>query len=66
MFIKPATPATKIRDPHTKRHLPPEGREVPESTYWLRRLRDGSAVLAERDLFDFFEGQQSPAEGSEG
>lgn len=59
MFVKPATPDTKIRDPHTKRHLPPEGREVPESTYWLRRVRDGSAVLAQLGLFEHFEGDQS-------
>lgn len=43
MFVKPLVP---VRDPITKQHLPAEGKEVPEVTYWLRRLREGSVVLA--------------------
>lgn len=27
-------------------HLPPEGAEVPETTYWRRRLGDGSVTEA--------------------
>ena len=38
MFVKPA-PGRLVRDPHTKRPLPAEGCEVPETSYWLRRLR---------------------------
>lgn len=36
-----------VRDPDLKDHLPPEGRDVPETDYWLRRLREGDAVLTE-------------------
>lgn len=34
-----------VRDPHTKRALPAIGREVGESLYWHRRLRDGDVAL---------------------
>lgn len=44
MKIKPAD-GRKVRDPHTKQHLPDDGREVLESTYWLRRIRSGDVVL---------------------
>lgn len=36
-----------IRDPHTKRPLPPEGAEVPDSSFWIRRLRSGDVILIE-------------------
>lgn len=38
-----------VRDPRDMVPLPPEGREVPLSPFWLRRLRDGDveAVSAE-------------------
>jgi hypothetical protein len=42
--VKPAIPGTIIRDPHTKRALPDEGGEVPENSFWVRRLRDGDVV----------------------
>jgi hypothetical protein len=45
MFVKPA-PGLKVRNPVTKRHLPLEGAEVPESTYWVRRLAAGDVVQA--------------------
>jgi len=45
MFVKPKD-GLKVRDPITKRHLPEEGKEVPESTYWVRRLKDGSVILS--------------------
>lgn len=45
MFVKPAH-GLKVRDPITKRHLPDEGREVPTSTYWVRRLACGDVALA--------------------
>lgn len=44
MRVKPAVPGAIIRDPHTKRPLPAEGGEVPESPFWLRRLKDGEVV----------------------
>lgn len=45
MFVKP-TPGLKVRDPETRAFLPNEGREVPASIYWTRRLRDGDVVKA--------------------
>ncbi len=44
MLVKPA-PGLKIRDPDLKDLLPDEGRDVPETDYWHRRLRDGDVVL---------------------
>lgn len=45
MYIKPAEDR-KVRDPQTKRHVPAEGAEVPESSYWLRRVKDGDVLVA--------------------
>lgn len=45
-FVKPA-PGLVIPDPDRNDVLPPEGREVPASDFWLRRLRDGDVVSAE-------------------
>ncbi len=45
MFVKPA-PGKKVRDPISKLHLPEEGKEVPESNYWLRQLKAGDVVKA--------------------
>lgn len=45
MRVKPATPGAVIRDPHTKRPLPAEGGEVPDNTFWRRRLMAGDVVL---------------------
>lgn len=50
MKVKPAE-GRKVRDPATKRHIPDEGVEVPDTaksehrTYWLRRIREGDVVL---------------------
>lgn len=44
MFVIPVAPL--VRDPISKKPLPPEGREVPESSYWLRRLRCGDVRLS--------------------
>lgn len=38
--VKPA-PGLVVRDPVTRQALPPEGGEVPDTTYWRRRLADG-------------------------
>lgn len=45
MNVKPARAGETIRDPHTKRALPAEGGRVPDSSFWLRRLRDGDVVV---------------------
>lgn len=36
-----------VRDPDMKDLLPPEGRDVPDTDYWQRRLRDGDVVFAQ-------------------
>lgn len=46
IFVKPAAPDLRVRDPDTGRHLPAEGAHVPRSQYWLRRLAAGDAVEA--------------------
>lgn len=43
MRVKPA-PGIVVRDPATKRALPADGADVPESIYWTRRLRAGDVV----------------------
>ncbi len=47
MFVKPKD-GLPVRDPATKRHLPAEGKEVPETSYWLRRLKCGDVVLIQQ------------------
>lgn len=52
MFVKPALSARigallKVRHPRTKALIPETGAEVPETFFWLRRLRDGDVMLAE-------------------
>lgn len=44
MKVKPADPNAVIRDPHTRQPLPAEGGEVPETSFWIRRLNDGEVV----------------------
>lgn len=51
MFVKPA-PGVIVRDPATKRPLPPDGKDVPESNYWLRRLRDGDVSADASPVLD--------------
>jgi Protein of unknown function (DUF2635) len=46
MRVKPAE-GRAVLDPHTFRPLPAEGRNVPDSTFWRRRLRDKDVVLVE-------------------
>lgn len=46
VFVKPAA-GRNVRDPATKKHIPAEGIQVPRSSYWLRRLRDGDVLAAE-------------------
>lgn len=44
MKVKPVDPAAVILDPQTMRQLPADGGEVPESSFWIRRLRAGEVV----------------------
>jgi hypothetical protein len=46
MYVKPAA-GLLIRDPDLRDLLPAEGREVPETLYWQRRVRDRDVVLAD-------------------
>ena len=48
MKVKPA-PGLDVRDPELRDLLPAEGRDVPCTDYWLRRLRDGDAVEVPED-----------------
>lgn len=40
MFVKPK-PGVLVRDPDSFLPLPAEGRDVPESSFWFRKLADG-------------------------
>jgi len=44
LHLKPAREGLLVRHPQTKRPLKKEGEEVNKSTYWLRRLKEGSVV----------------------
>ena len=48
MMVKPVNPAAVIRDPITKRALPADGGEVPESNFWIRRLLAREVVLIDK------------------
>jgi len=39
MMVKLVDPKAVIRDPVTKRQLPAKGGEVPDSSFWIRRLQ---------------------------
>jgi hypothetical protein len=47
LFIKPA-PGCLVRDPRTKAPLAADGENKPKNGFWLRRLRDGSVVKADK------------------
>lgn len=47
MNVKPAKPGTVVRDPQTYERLPDEGAEVPDTSYWRRRLDQGDVVVVE-------------------
>lgn len=44
MFVKPA-PGRTVPDPDRGGLLPDDGRDVPESTYWLRRVSDNDVIV---------------------
>lgn len=46
--VKPSE-GFKIRDPDLMDLLPPEGRTVPDSMYWQRRIRDKDVELMPDD-----------------
>jgi len=48
IIIKPA-PGLKIRNPINQIHIKSEGEAVENNTFWRRRLKDGSVVLANSD-----------------
>lgn len=47
MHIKPAS-GVRLRDPVKGDVIPKEGRDVPRSEYWLRRIHDGDALETPR------------------
>ena len=47
MFVKPRPGGPPVRDPHTKRFLPLNGKQVPESAYWIRRVLTGDVVVVD-------------------
>jgi len=46
MRVRPAE-GRAVRDPLTKQLLPADGRDVPDNSFWRRRLRDGDVVAAD-------------------
>lgn len=47
MRVRPARPGLLVPDPDAAPHnrfLPAEGRDVPDTEYWRRRLADGDVV----------------------
>ncbi len=44
MRVKPVDPSAVIRDPHTQRVLSAEGDDVPDNTFWNRRIIAGEVV----------------------
>ena len=46
MFVKPA-PGRTVPDPERGGFLPDEGRDVPDTTYWARRVEDKDVLLDE-------------------
>lgn len=42
--LKPTRPGLIVRDPVTMKPLPEDGSIKPMNSYWLRRIREGSAV----------------------
>jgi hypothetical protein len=45
MLVRPSREGLKVADPARGDYLPAEGREVPESTYWHRRVLTGDVVV---------------------
>ena len=45
VFVMPAAPSLRLPYPDSRQMLPPDGAVVPDTSYWRRRLADGSVVL---------------------
>lgn len=43
MKVKP-NPGKLMRDPVTRMPLPAEGKEVPNNSFWRRRIKDGDVI----------------------
>jgi hypothetical protein len=63
MFVKPKS-GLKVRDPDRKDYLPTEGREVPPSLYWTRRVRDGDVTNSTPQTQDTAPAASTPAQAS--
>lgn len=50
IFVKPTEKGLIVRDPVTKLALPDTGRSVPNTSYWRRRLKDGSIIKAKKPV----------------
>ncbi|ELN0130425.1 DUF2635 domain-containing protein [Raoultella planticola] len=48
MFVKPKD-GISVRCPVRGEALPAEGAEVPDNTFWRRRLKDGDVSLVEKN-----------------
>ena len=48
MFIKPKVKDQIVRHPDTQRKLKAEGEKVADTTYWRRRVKDGSVVVVSK------------------
>lgn len=49
MFVRPNN-GLRVRDPVKGSPLPESGAEVPDNTFWRRRLQDGDVVTAEKPV----------------
>ncbi|MFC0407919.1 DUF2635 domain-containing protein [Roseomonas elaeocarpi] len=47
MYVKLADEGRALRDPVTRRLLPPEGAELPETEFWLKCVNQGDLVVAD-------------------
>ena len=45
IFVKPKTKELKVRNPATGKHLIKTGEWVENNVYWLRRIKEGDAVI---------------------
>jgi len=49
-FIKPSSKGLIVRDPISWNVLPENGDNVPMTTYWKRRVLDGSVVIVKKAI----------------
>lgn len=52
MLVKPRNPDMVIRDPRSRLKLPPYGVNVPETSYWVRRLNCKDVVSTTQEDID--------------